>query len=1032
MKKISNKIIFTLLISFASLFLTSNVFAFYVGQSFGTDHYDTMYHLKESVLNGLDGNTNYYVYHHWVSGDHDTFCLDVARQGGGSNAKLKVKRLLNQTNPKDAVILYILNSNYSYVQKSLALRSFTPFNGDLASPTLTNWEKYRACANINSGISWAKSDKTSMAAIFNKSSLTDKNISAMASSSSYSYCDDEKLNPSNSDVKKARALFLAALKYGASIAKNPNVNQKKVTYTTPVFTKDKYDSVVENGVVKGVRELTFTATFTDFNDDTKDSVNVVITPDTKNLAVGTTYEYQVLGTDKWTTFNSSTDFKPLLDKKNVYINFRIGVKAPVSSKESFLIYFKIDTKYTDAEILTGALLYNSKHSGTQRFYIYDSESTKHEPFTANIKWDDVIGYCLNILPNKNNTDQFKEYLKTCCRGQNEAHFNITDECQKEIDKVKTDAEKENVLKNNKYCKIKTEYCDVCNGTVSVPQTCSEFGDGNVPKCEDNADAIIKDNDNVKLCILDYSDEASNDYKLTTDENVVANDYCNVYCKEDYKFSLPLGRWVTAGRSFALSMNVNATKSCYTDLINYDRFITDLNREKALLDANSNNLQARLNYTRILNQYNACAAAKWDSAVKFKPNISLVYDEPDYVNSAKPVVFEQAKKIVNGKTETTLNTSSNNLWLCNGSDVDNYYNECIGGSAVSNVENQTFTTLSGYYDPSTFSKTDIKIPLTKYAKKVSFASSVYAPKATFYTKIGSGVISNTSTTTNQELTTNIMVNGEEIVDVGKLPIALKRTTGAYKFNILFNDVGEYFNSNNLGRLIGGAQSVALKNNNTTFKGEYVCSYTVNCPECKVGCINDPAKGIFCSTTSKDPTPTCIDCKPNPFTFSKDSYNIFVARQISLSNINPSDRSLGGNLKDLKGRTAVKSIEEIGEKVYNGKDGKAEYTITLTPSETRKLQQYNNLKVSDGGYASIDDFDCYPYSSIVDKNSAYYNQIKENDYVICKSKLLSGSNSGDFTLKNVEVSGDGNLSWIEACNKETKSICIIGGFYGPAYK
>ena len=1028
MKKTSKFIIFILLTLVVSLFKTNNVFAYYVGQKLGDDNYNTSshkHHLSNAVINGLNGNTNYYVYDHWLDSGHTTYCLDVARTGGGSNVNLEVKRVLDQSVPKDAVILYILSSGYSDITKTLAIRAFTPFNGDLAKPQLSSWEKYRACASINSGIAWAKLDNESMAAIFNKDSLTDAQIKSMGSHSSYSYCSNEKLNTDNGYVSAAKELFLSALKYGAKVRKN-GIVRKEIVYSQPEFAKDVYEGVNEDGVVKAVREIRFSAVFKKFNDGTNKPVNVIVTPDENKYAVGTVYEYQVAGTDTWTQFNSSTDFNNVLTTDNVMINFRIGVKAPVSSKESFYIKFNVETKYTDDKVLTGALLYGS--STTQRFYIYDSSSNKQSPYKVQLKWDDVIGYCTNILPNKSNTAEFKEYLKTCCRGQNEPGFNITTECQNELNKVKTEAEKENVLKNNKYCKIKTEYCDVCNGTISVPQTCSEFGDGETPKCEDNADAVVKDNDNVKLCILDYSDEANNDYKLTTDANVASNDYCNVYCKEDYKFSLPLGRWVTAGRSFAVAMNVNATKTCYTDLINYDKFITDLSQQKALLDANVNNLVARGRYQSIMNQYNACAKASWDSDIKFNPNISLTYDESDYVSDGNRVVFEKAKKVVNGKEEESLNVTNNNKWLCNGSDVDDYYNECKGGKAVSTPEAQTHQTLTNYYDPTTFAKTNIDVPLTKYAKKVSFAKAVYAPKTTFYTKVGSGTISTTSSTTNQELTTNLILNDEEIANVGKLPIALKRSYGAYKFDIFFNDIGEYFNSNALGRLVGGPNSVALKNGNTTFKGEYACSYVVNCPECNVGCVDDPARGIFCDITGKDNPETCIECKPDPITYKKDNYNIFVARQISLSNINPSDRKLGVNLSDLKGRTAVKGIEEKGEEVYNGNDGKAQYTITLTPNETRKLQQYNNLKIDDGGYASMSDFECYSYSTIVSKE--YYDKAKENDYIICKSKLLSGNK--EFSLKNVEISGSDNLSWIEACDKETNSVCIIGGFYGPAYK
>ena len=1036
MTKVLKCSIFIIFSVIASILFTSNVFAFYRDEPIGHDYYNTSSGktgFSKAVKNSrISGTTNYYVYKHttkYKNTTYNIYCLDVARKGGGSNANLKVKRVLSQKNPKDAVILYIISSpDYSYEEKTIALRAFTPFNGDLASAQLTYYEKDRACANRNSGVSWASEDKTSLKAIFGTTS---------PSASDYSGCKDQKMDTSHYTVSEAKKLFKLALKEGAAVANGKTIKEKSVIYSDPVFTKDKYDIVYENNQMYGIRQLTFTGTFKNFNDDEKKPVNITVTPDTKGNVSGISYEYRVLGDQEWKTFTSSTDFLQHLTKDSVVIEFKISVKAQITEAEKFNVYFSVDTKYEDPVQLTGALLYNSSASGTQRFYIYDKDTTKHSPFNAVIEWDNVIGYCKNEQVDTSDTDKYKTYMKTCCKGHNEPGFSIVTECETAVAKGKTQEEKDKIRSTNEFCKLKEKYCDICNGTISVPGTCSEFGDGDTPRCEDNADAIVKDNDNVKLCILDYSDQADNTYQMTTDDNVASNDYCKVYCKEDYKISLPLGRWVTAGRSFALAMNVNASKTCYTDLIDYDKFTKDLAVEKAKLDANSSDTGARNRYKKILNQYKTCASASWNSDIKFEPTITLTYDEKEYIDKFKDkkVNFKIATKSKNGKDETTLNVSNDNIWLCSGNDTDDYYNECKNGIVVSKVEDQTSVTLAGYYDPENFGKTDLKIPVTKFAKKISFASAVYAPEDNLYTEAGSGVVTTTSSSTNQKLSTSLVVNGEEITNVGKLPITLKRETGAYKFNIQFNNVGEYFNSGKTGRLIGGANAVALKDDKTTFKGEYVCSYTVNCPECKVGCVEDPAKGVFCTINDKPNIPTCITCKINPIPPTYDGNELFITRQISLFDVNPSDRKPGINLNTLKGRTAVNSIEAQGEDIYKGSDGKAEYSITLTPTETKKLQQYNNLKLDSGGYSSLDDFVCDYYSNMVDKSKLTedeYNILKKYDYIVCKSKILDKSDSGEYTLRNIEVSDNGNVSWIEACNKTNSDNCIVGGFYGPAYK
>ena len=109
MTKVLKCSIFIIFSFVASIFFASNVFAFYKGEYIGKDYFSTSSktHLSGAVKNSsVSGTTNYYVYDHhtyYNGSKYLTYCLDVARKGGGSNASLKVSRVLNQKNPKDVM-----------------------------------------------------------------------------------------------------------------------------------------------------------------------------------------------------------------------------------------------------------------------------------------------------------------------------------------------------------------------------------------------------------------------------------------------------------------------------------------------------------------------------------------------------------------------------------------------------------------------------------------------------------------------------------------------------------------------------------------------------------------------------------------------------------------------------------------------------------------------------------------------------------------------------------------------------------------
>lgn len=70
--------------------------------------------------------------------------------------------------------------------------------------------------------------------------------------------------------------------------------------------------------------------------------------------------------------------------------------------------------------------------------------------------------------------------------------------------------------------------------------------------------------NIKKCIIGGEDNNGNTYKAA---DLLQNEYCSVYCKEDYTFNFPGDLYVNSGRTITFDTDVKGTKSCYTNEIN---------------------------------------------------------------------------------------------------------------------------------------------------------------------------------------------------------------------------------------------------------------------------------------------------------------------------------------------------------------------------------------------------------------------------------------------------------------------------------
>ncbi len=146
------------------------------------------------------------------------------------------------------------------------------------------------------------------------------------------------------------------------------------------------------------------------------------------------------------------------------------------------------------------------------------------------------------------------------------------------------------------------------GTINCTITCDT--ELEMPICsEDEADAVARVDGPIMIssCVINESDDAGNSYQYTKNAGGVSNDYCNVYCKEDYaEIKLnPIIKDVKCGGYFQLTSKVTGKKTCYTggttsdDRINKEQYLKDIKyAQEKLVDAmnNYNLYTAMKNYT----------------------------------------------------------------------------------------------------------------------------------------------------------------------------------------------------------------------------------------------------------------------------------------------------------------------------------------------------------------------------------------------------------------------------------------------------
>lgn len=210
------------------------------------------------------------------------------------------------------------------------------------------------------------------------------------------------------------------------------------------------------------------------------------------------------------------------------IKLVINLSAPLSYNCGGKIKLEIELEYYDESISTEAFTLksaacsSSSNDGCQEFYLLYKEDATQE---AKLEAD--VDICKERKDNN---------------------------CQTII--------------NNAYCSKDDSEIDVKEGYEVDQTSCS----------------IKSEDENIIKCIIDGEDDNGDSYELT--KKIKNNKYCKVFCKEDYKLTLPGQKDTISGRYFTLEASVEGAERCYTgEITDRKKFLADLDvKRKEIIDA----------------------------------------------------------------------------------------------------------------------------------------------------------------------------------------------------------------------------------------------------------------------------------------------------------------------------------------------------------------------------------------------------------------------------------------------------------------
>lgn len=495
---------------------------------------------------------------------------------------------------------------------------------------------------------------------------------------------------------------------------------------------------------------------------------------------------------------------------------------------------------------------------------------------------------------------------------------------------------------------------------------------------------------------------------------------------------------------------------------YDDFIEDWERIRR--QAKEDYEQAYRDYEQAIKDFNGCTAA-WTMEFPFEQRLKYYYSEYHYKDEYTPYydliqAAEDEELYYLDAVEDSLKEEYE-VVICKG-DTDDYY-ECqetpvtfedsVDAEAdewnyVSEYGNSVYTdrTYVVCNDPSEGCVEEThEISDARFIRKTIKKSQDYITPTVFYQIEANGRVTVNSGYTGNALKLDALINS--------LPVSTT-TTGGGIFKLLLEDLGEFYDTGETGRLIdfGGdheedSVAAALGSQGIeTFDGEYVCHYYSpcrpdDCPDCDFVCDEDE-----CHWGDPGTCPDCeFECINCIFNFDELEINF---KPITTVDVTAPDREFGYNwdvstslgalelLRD-KAEETINEIEEENETIYDktGEDSALAFSIRMTPDIINYLKDYNESVEDEGGYAN-DSLTCYA-ATIDGKSYANIFCFSEViDYLVdnYESQITVGNRTPEGSRSDEDNKANSNgywslWDWTEPSRDANGQYSVIGG---PSWK
>ena len=803
-------------------------------------------------------------------------------------------------------------------------------------------------------------------------------------------------------------------------------------------------------------------------------------------------EYQ--NGDSWETLTPSIDLAKLVEK-NGDVDIRVTIRKSTLDSE-------------ECEPVSMNILYDVYEKTGKKFEMYKIQATgsakgNHQRYLA-VKL---------ISPNSNNDDSNK----------------VTKQEKKSPD-----------YPINTNCDKKPEPCET-NLTTPI---CAE---------DENGIAKVEAPEDIKKCIINNTDDATNEYRLSDNNGGINNNYCGTFCKEDYR-EISLNKAlnnVNCGGYFKLQARIEGSKDCYRGsentsdksidteqytrdivaiqqnlILSYDRLLKataasgnsdikskctkyatkkeidpETKEEKEVEDtskceettwtlsgsyigvaptvenrstgivtlrsssgsysysstvsaadissqisrdmasAKSQLTSLNTQYENTIKQFNSCTS-EWNSKYNFDPKVYWEYSEnfDNELDKTNNDLLSKDDRVL-APVESTRK-DSNSLQACTGT-TDSKIETCSTGwtSTDSVFASRDYTRC----DESGCLVDTVKVSQAKFIKQHFEVEQDYDTPTVYYQVASSGPLSGSITTYKDFNNPNVPLS-----PIDGLPLS-GDTTGGGVFKLMIEDLGEFYDSGEQGRLIdfGGdndSRSVAYAkgyNADGNWSGEYVCHYYTNCrpkdcPNCNFVCVGEYCEWEDCPTCNFD----CVNCiynfgelQLNMKPVSTTEFNESAGREYGYNwNINTSLSSL--ELIRDKAEETIKEIEENNTTIYDdtnteSSDSKLEFRFTMTPEIAQDIKEYNAEKDSVGGY-NDSSLVCYDYedeNGVIHKNTFCYSTFIDNAIAKYGKETVytkdSRGSAADRTNESVVNSG----YWTPWSEYGSYNESVIGG---PSWK